>query len=235
MDALVRGLCDGSMYARTHGIDRGYLCPGGGVRVGLCGVAGSDDGKAVATVQRIDTVCIRLPGQFASVGKGILPLVRSSYPQGVLFYSLPGVGKTTLIRALARELSSGEAPLRTVLVDSRRELDDGSFSHCSSLDILGGYPKREGIEIAVRTLGAQIILCDELGVRECEAVLSATLYGVPIIATAHALHLRQMLCRPEMQMLRGAGTFAAFVGLARRGPGEDYLYTVTDAASIGIS
>ncbi|MBQ7338201.1 MAG: AAA family ATPase [Clostridia bacterium] len=229
MDDLVRALCDGSRYTLSHCIDRGYICPGGGVRVGLCGLAGSRMGEGEEMcVKRIDTVCIRLPGHFSAVGQGIVERVRGCLPRGVLFFSPPGVGKTTLIRALATMLSSGDSPLRTVLVDTRRELDDGSFTACRCLDILSGYPKGEGIEIAVRSLGAQVILCDELGAAETRAVLSATLYGVPLIATAHALHVRQLLCRPEIKLLRSAGTFAAYIGLARAGMGEDYLYTVTE-------
>lgn len=231
MDALLRDLCDGSRYALAHSLDSGYICPGGGVRVGLCGMAWErDEGGVQPALQRVDAVCIRLPGHFAAVGRGIASTVRAAYPQGVLFFSPPGVGKTTLIRALAATLSSGEHPLRTVLVDSRRELDDGSFGSCCCLDILSGYPKREGIEIAVRTLGAQVILCDELGAQECRAVLSAALYGVPLIATAHALHIRQLLRRPEIRLLDAAGVFACYVGLRRRGMGEDYDYQITPAS-----
>ena len=230
MDTLISALCDGSRYALSRGMDEGYLCPGGGVRVGLCGLGGmrTDEGENTFRLQRVDAVCIRLPGYFPSVGAAALPIVRERLPQGVLFYSPPGVGKTTLIRALAKALSSGAEALRCVMVDTRRELDDGSFSSCRSLDILAGYPKAAGSEIAVRTLGAQLILCDELGAAEAQAVLRATMYGVPILATAHAWHPRQLWSRPEMRLMRRAGVFGACVGLVRRGLGEDYDYTLTD-------
>ena len=234
MDTLLRDLCDGSRYALARGMDNGYICPGAGVRVGLCGMAWErEENGAMPALQRVNAICIRLPGHFAAVGREIEPTVRAAYPRGVLFYSPPGVGKTTLIRALAASLSSGSTPLRAVLVDSRCELDDGSFGDCHCLDILSGYPKREGIEIAVRTLGAQVVLCDELGAQESRAVLSASLYGVPLIATAHALHIRQLLRRPEIRLLDAAGVFAIYVGLRRRGMGEDYEYQITPAQESG--
>ena len=111
--------------------------------------------------------------------------------------------------------------------ESRASAHYGAFAPHATLDILSGYPKREGIEIAVRTLSAQLIICDELGSKEARAVLSAALCGVPLIASAHAANLRQLLARPEMRLLHGVQAFGCYVGLMRARRGEDYVYTIT--------
>lgn len=227
METLLLAACDGSPYAYRTCMDRGYLPLRGGVRIGICGTVGNTSDADGSHLQHVDSVNIRIPARFPGVGQGILPTVRAAFPRGTLIYAPPAVGKTTLLRALTSALSCGQNAMRVVLVDSRRELDDGAFSRDAALDILSGYPKREGIEIAARTLGAQVIVCDELGSGEARAVLSATLCGVPLIASAHAANLRQLLARPELRMLHGAGTFGCYVGLLRAAAGADYAYTVT--------
>ena len=227
MDALLLAAGDGSGYALRSCLDRGYIPLPGGVRIGVCGCATDSGAAGGALLWRVDSVNIRIPARFAVVGRGILPTVRATIPRGTLFYAPPAVGKTTLLRALTSALCEGEAPLRVVMVDSRRELDDGAFSSMAMLDILSGYPKREGIEIAARTMSAQVIVCDELGSNEARAVLSAALCGVPLLASAHAGNLRQLLARPELRVLHSAGAFGCYVGLQRGRAGEDYMYTVT--------
>jgi stage III sporulation protein AA len=227
MDSFLYHACDGSAYALRSCMDNGYLPLCGGVRIGVCGCAGENNAADGARIRRVDSVNIRIPARFPAVGRGLFSIVRACFPRGVLIYAPPAVGKTTLLRSLADFFSKGEQGMRVALVDSRRELDDGAFAPHATLDILSGYPKREGIEIAVRTLSAQLIICDELGSKEARAVLSAALCGVPLIASAHAANLRQLLARPEMRLLHGVQAFGCYVGLMRARRGEDYVYTIT--------
>ena len=74
-----------------------------------------------------------------------------------------GVGKTTLLRSVAKKLSSGESPMRTVVIDTRGELSFSNDSEDLCLDVLSGYPRRDGVDIATRCLNAEVIICDEIG------------------------------------------------------------------------
>lgn len=235
MQELFMRLCGGSIYAHRDSLAQGYIALSGGIRVGVCGKAGVEEsGECLLGVREPDSLCIRFPRPLRSVGQGLLAHLPRYFPRGALIFSPPGVGKTTLLRSLAVHFSTGERPMRTALVDSRRELDDGGFDKACCLSVLSGYPKGLGIEIACRTMNAQMIVCDEIGnAGEAQAVLTAANCGVPVIASAHAATLKGLLCRPEFQRLHEAAVFGAYVGIARQSGERDYLYDITPWEEVG--
>lgn len=235
MQRLFLRLCEGSIYAHRDSIAKGYLALEGGIRVGLCGSADVDDsGARLLGVRSVDALCIRFPRPLRSVGGGLAAHLPRYFPRGALIYAPPGVGKTTLLRALAANLSAGQSPLRTALVDSRRELDDGGFDEACCLNVLSGYPKGLGIEIAVRTMNAQLVVCDEIGnADEARGVLSAASCGVPVIASAHAATPSDLLCRPGIRELHTAAVFGVYVGIGRRAGESDYRYEITPWEEVG--
>ena len=81
-------------------------------------------------------------------------------------------------------------------------------------DVMAGYPKEKGIEIALRTLGPQCILCDEIGsAAEAEAIRSGVNAGVRFIATIHAASARELMLRPQYQRLKECGAFSCLLFL----------------------
>ena len=149
-------------------------------------------------------------------------------PRGMLFYSPPGVGKTTLLRAIAKDVASPRYGQHTVIVDTRGELNVGLNDATLNLDVMSGYPREVGIEIAVRTLGAQVIVCDEIGsMADARATLGAAHCGVPLIASTHAATLHELLERPAIKLLHRAHVFGKYIGLSRR-LANGLEYDVTD-------
>ena len=228
-DILSR-MCGGSLYAHTENLREGFLSLGGGVRVGVGGRAVLENGRVVS-VDGISSLCIRVP-HAVSVDTSIAVslLARFSFTRGLLIYAPPAVGKTTYLRALALSLASGPHPRRVVLVDTRDELSYSLDSPSLCLDVLSGYPKGYGIEIATRTLGADVILCDEIGSEEdARAILGVQSGGVPLVASAHAATPRDLLGRAPLRALHAAGVFGAYLGLTRGGEPRVTLAEELDA------
>ena len=227
---ILSNMCGGSLYAHAENIRGGYLSLGGGVRVGVGGRAVLEDGRVVG-IDAISSLCIRIPHAVAvDVSVAVELLKRLSFTRGLLVYAPPAAGKTTYLRALALSLASGEAPRRVVLVDTRDELAYSLDSPSLCLDVLSGYPKGYGIEIATRTLSADVILCDEIGSEEdARAILSVQSGGVPLVASAHAATPHDLLGRAPLRALHAAGVFGAYIGLTRGGEPRVTLAEEMDA------
>lgn len=222
---LFSAMCGGSIYAYQSKICNGYITLLGGIRVGVCGRAAVDGGKVVG-VGEISGLTIRLPHCHRVSATPIMNVLREARGVGgVLIFSPPGVGKTTCLREAAREAANPEGGKRTVIVDARAEFSGTLEGEGLLLDILVGYPPEVGIDIAVRTLGAELIICDEIGTEaEALAILSAANRGVPILASAHARTFSELLARPGIRQLHRAKIFAAYAGLSRNSLGGfDYV------------
>ena len=223
MQELLCRMCGGSLYAFSESICRGAISMAEGIRVGVCGSAATENGRIIG-VGEVSGLIIRIPHAINADAAPLLQRLRT--PNGLcsmLIFAPPGVGKTTLLRALAREAASPAQGIRTVVVDTRRELCFTLDGADLTLDILSGYPRELGIGIAVRSLGAELILCDEIGTAEdARAILAAANCGVPLIASAHAKSCTELLSRPAIQELHNAGIFDLYVGLRRTGARFQY-------------
>jgi len=224
-DNILRLMCDGSLYAYRDTINKGYITLRGGIRVGVCGRAVIEKDK-ITGVYDVSALCIRIPHEIFGIGNTVSRLARSTR-SGILIYSLPGVGKTTLLRSVISTLADGETPMRVAVIDTRGELSAKLPSGLSA-DILSGYPKGAGIEIAARTLNPELIVCDEIGsdMSEISAIKAAHNCGVPLLATAHADNVPSLLRRTGISVLHEARIFGTYVGIIR-GSGKDYRYEIT--------
>lgn len=208
---LVSRLIGGALYAHRDSIASGYLSLEGGVRVGVCGSAAYDGGRLVG-INDIRTLLFRIPTGKCAFSRELFSVYKQGIGNGMLIYSAPGVGKTTALRSLAK--SVGELSSCSVaVVDERCEFSAEDYSACR-VDILRGYRRREGIEIATRTLSCGLLMVDELGADDGEAILNTLRCGVPLVATAHANSLEELMAKPSLKGLLECSAFSVFVGIS---------------------
>lgn len=230
---ILKGMCGGSLYAYSDTINKGYISLPNGVRVGVCGRAASE-GDRIVGVFDISLLCIRIPHTSRRVGMEVCNVLNSlECGRGVLIYSPPGVGKTTLLRGVATAMASGKYAKRVVVIDTRGELSFSLDSKELCLDVLSGYPRRLGVEIATRTLNPQLMICDEIGdYEEAISLVAAHNCGVPLVASAHAASAAQLLNRTGIRILHEAEIFGAYIGITRDGRGS-FEYDITYHKDIG--
>jgi stage III sporulation protein AA len=218
VETLVELLADRSLYARETELAQGYLTLPGGHRVGLAGRAVVSAGTVTTTrnwtginlrvARRLDGVATPLMTGWEGPPRGV--------PPGVLVVGPPRSGKTTVMRDAIRQLSLRH--LRTVVVDERHELAGPAGDGDWHVDVLAGWPKAAGLETAVRVLGPDVVVVDELGARgDAEAVRLARRSGVAVWATAHGAGQRDVERHPVLGRLLREHLFDRVVSLSGDG------------------
>lgn len=190
-DAVLLALCGGNLYKHESTLPSGFFNDILGGRCGIgCSVSYIENNIRVAEITSLN---IRVPRFIIGVGKELFEYWEGQgFSGGIIIFGLPGAGKTTYIRSFAGLLC--ECALNVCVVDERREFSSGDYSERANIDILSGYKKWHGIEIALRTMSADVIICDEMGLSDRDEQLAdLALSGVPLIATAHASSRDQLM------------------------------------------
>lgn len=231
---LADSVTNRSVYTLEEQLRRGYITIPGGHRIGLAGRAALEGGR-IRTLQQFAGFNIRIAREVKGCARSIMPLLWNSdisAPHHTLIVSPPQRGKTTMLRDIARLISSGgwaggAAPDRARkvgIVDERSEIAavfEGvpTFDVGPRTDVLDACPKAEGMMLMIRALSPEVLIVDELGRPEdAEAVLEASRAGIAVIATAHGFDLDDCKGRPSLAPLFAERTFGRIVTLAPRGP-----------------
>ena len=219
--------CCYSVHSHLNRLIKGYITIPGGHRVAVAGTAVVNSFGEVTSIKDISSVCIRIAREKQGCSNSLLKqIMPDGQAESFIRAGPPESGKTTMLRDIARNLSD---MLYTVsVVDERQELACMNNGFCPmdlgvNTDILDCFPKKDAIEIAVRTLSAQFIVVDEVCERqEIEAISRGVNSGVKFVVSVHASDYRELLSREQIISLINTYSFNKLVLLSKKGSYEIY-------------
>lgn len=234
-----QNICGYSVYSHQNEIKDGFITMYGGHRAGICGTAVYHHGQ-LSNIRDISSINIRVARQINGAANKLMQALGENL-NGILLCGAPASGKTTILRDLARQLSSNSS-LKVTVIDERGELAGTCKGVCQNdlgqSDVLDGYAKGEGIMQALRCLSPDLIICDEVGTKDDVTAIEESLNaGVSVIASIHAGTKREFLKRPQAKKLMETGAFSKLVFLKSRSePGEiKEICTWEDVKNASIS
>lgn len=209
---IVEKICENSIYSYQNQICNGYITIRGGHRVGLTGSVVIQNDKIV-NINNISSLNFRIARQVLGCSNELLKNIinyENNSVYNTLIVSLPGAGKTTILRDAIRQISNGIGNFtgKTIgLLDERSEISAmyrGLAQNDIGIrtDVMENIPKNIGMKMLIRSMSPQVICADEIGsIEDIEAIKYIVCSGVKGIFTAHARNFKELNLNPVFKQL----------------------------------
>jgi len=207
-------ICENSIYTYQNQISEGFITVKDGHRVGISGSCIVENGQII-NINYIYSLNFRVARQIIGSSNNIIKYVLN-FDNNSIFNTLivapPCSGKTTILRDLIRQISSGIKELKfkainVGVIDERGEIaalykvmpqnDVGIKT-----DIIENVHKSIGISMLVRAMSPRVIVADEIGNKDdIDAINYAICSGCKGIFTAHGETLEDVMLNPILRNL----------------------------------
>lgn len=240
LKTVLQRMSNYSVYAFDEEIKQGFITIKGGHRVGICGSCVIENNR-IKTIKSISSLNIRICREVNGCSNSIMKyVIDGNNILNTIIISPPKCGKTTLIRDMAKNISSGMKEInfkgrKVCIIDERSEIA-ACFNGIPQLevgsrtDVLDSCPKSEGIMMAIRSMSPEVLVCDEIGTySDMSSILMALNSGVSLITTIHGFGIEDLYKRDVFKDILNNIVFARAIILSSlAGAGTiEYVYDFT--------
>ena len=234
---IFQKICENSIYSYQKQIANGFITVQGGNRVGIVGTAVLDGNDKVINFNYISGLNFRISRQIIGCSNQIVDEIFNGCGgiYNTLIISKPGIGKTTLLRDIVRNVSNGMPNkfqgMNVAVIDERGEISatyKGIMQNDLGMrtDVINDIPKYIGMKMAIRSMAPKVIVADEIGnKRDSEAIKYAMCCGVKGIFTAHGASLEELEKNPEISDLLENKIFEKIICIKDR-EGKNYNWSI---------
>lgn len=206
-------VCGHSVFAHGEELQECYVTLEDGSRVGMAGK------MTPAGMTMPHSFNIRIAHQAKGAADELMKYVMpGDRLHSALIVSQPGIGKTTVLRDAARQLSL--RGYRVSVADERGEIAAPVLGipmlDVGLADVMGGCAKGRAMSLLIRGMSPQVIITDEIAsMEDARAVLEASGCGVRVIASAHGGGT-DVMKREGIRMAVAEGAFDRILLLKKR-------------------
>jgi len=233
LDSVIEIATTASAHAHRNSIKNGYITVSGGYRIGIAGSVYLKDGD-VDGYRRVSSAVIRIPRLITGLSDSLLPSIALPKFRSTLILSPPGLGKTTLLRDIVRNLSDGNANFnirahRVGLADERSEIaamsDGGPQLYVGRhTDVIDGGKKDRTLTIITKVLNPEIVALDEItSFEDVKGMEYACHTGAKIIATAHAENAAGLKDKPLYNSVLASRVFEKAITISAKAGIRKYI------------
>ncbi len=210
-ERILELVCGHSVFAHEEELKECFITLKDGSRIGM---AGKLTPMGMTMPHGFN---IRIAREIKGAADELMKYVLTDRPYSTLLLSEPGVGKTTVLRDVSKQLSN--MGYKVGIADERGEIAAAVNGiprlDVGCADVMSGCKKAEGMTLLLRGMSPEVLITDEIASEEdTMAVLEASGCGVRVIASAHGSG-RDIAKRKGIARILGEGAFERILLLTK--------------------